>query len=313
MTPLTRSLSAAMLAGWLAGIGPASAAVTPRVSDEARFFSPDAVAKANQKIREIYRDYGKDLLIETVLRVPPDMQTKYKALGKRKFFAHWAIKRAEDSGCKGIYILLCKSPGHLQIEVGRSTRQRGFTLPDRDRLVQQMSPLLVKKNQMHNDAALMLAVDTIESTLRAKLGRQEIDNKKLEDDLNALDLLEPEPDTPEPLPPANPPEPAEGDLLWTWILVGAGVVVVLWLLSAVFRAIAVGGTSGGGGFFSALLAAMFGRAAGSSLYNTFSRRRESRNVLDAAASEPASPPRMPSNRVDSGTDDGGTDVDDDGK
>src|SRR5690606_996016 len=102
MTPLTRFFIAAALTGWLTGAGLASA-TTPRVSDEGGFFSSAAIEKANQKIRDIYRDYEKDLLIETVPRIPAELQSRYKGLGRKRFFVDWAVKRAEESGCKGIY------------------------------------------------------------------------------------------------------------------------------------------------------------------------------------------------------------------
>ena len=247
MTPLTRSITAALLGVRLAVAGLASAAVTPRVSDDAKFFSPGAVEQANQKIREIYRDYGKDLLIETVLRVPADLQPKYKALGKTKFFADWAARRAEDSGCKGIYVLLCKTPGHLQIEVGRLTRQRGFTLEDRNRLVQKMLPLLVKKDQKNNDAALALAVDTIESTLRASLGKQTTSDGKPAKEAITQGSAKPRPTVPASHPPANRPDAGGSPSLWTWVLIGVGGVVVIWLLFAMLRAVTGGGAAGPGG------------------------------------------------------------------
>ena len=63
---------AAALLGWLAAVAPASAAVPPVIKDEAKFFSDKARTEADAKIKEIYRETGKDLLIETFPSVPAD-------------------------------------------------------------------------------------------------------------------------------------------------------------------------------------------------------------------------------------------------
>ena len=144
MTRLTHYALLGVLVGWLVGAAPASAAVAPKVDDQGKFFSAEAVEKANQKIREIYREFNKDLLIETVPKIPSDLEAKYKEQGKSKFFVDWADKRAKDASVNGIYVLLCREPPHLQVEVGTKTRQRAFTLQDRDRLVGKMVPLLKK-------------------------------------------------------------------------------------------------------------------------------------------------------------------------
>ena len=254
-----RSLTATILVVGLLGVGPPLAAGSPRVGDEAKFFSPAAIEKANQKIRQIGRDYDKDVLIETVPRIPLDLQPKYRDLGKRKFFVYWAMKRAEEAGIKGIYVLLCKTPGHLQIEVGRVTRQRAFRLEQRDQLVQKMLPLLDKADKQGNDAALLLALDTIESSLRASLGKP----KAAAGGAGQVGIVEapdrPGPVAPAPIHPIRPPEPG-GISLWGWILVALAVFAGLWLLSALLRVIsgARAGGGSGGGVFGSLVAGMFG-------------------------------------------------------
>ena len=125
---------------WAAAL-PVAAAV-PRVNDEGKFFSPVAVERADRKISDIAREFRKELLVETVPGIPDRLQEKYKELGKKAFFEGWAFQRGKDAGLNGIYILICKAPSHLQVEVGHATRQRAFTLEDRDRLVRKMAELL---------------------------------------------------------------------------------------------------------------------------------------------------------------------------
>jgi hypothetical protein len=45
--------------GWLGIAGPASAAATYNVKDEGKFFSTEALQKADQRIQEIHRDFHK--------------------------------------------------------------------------------------------------------------------------------------------------------------------------------------------------------------------------------------------------------------
>ena len=139
---LVRNLAVAM--SLIAILGSAGSAVgrQPGGRRRGKVVSPGAIEKANERIREIARDYGKDLLIDTVPGIPIDLEGKYKEQGKQKFFNAWAEQRATGARVKGIYVLLSKQPGHLQIEVDKATRQKAFTTKDRDLLVQKMLPLL---------------------------------------------------------------------------------------------------------------------------------------------------------------------------
>ena len=73
-----------------------------------------------------------------------------------------------------------RQPGHLQIEVDRATRERGFPLTERDRLVQKLLPLLKEKKY---DAVLQEAVEVIASTLQANLGKPRPAADSVPDDL----------------------------------------------------------------------------------------------------------------------------------
>lgn len=112
----------------LALSAPASA-VAPEIKDEGKFFSADAVKKANEIIREIASKSDRDLLIETFATVPGDEEerAKVKKLGREEkydYFRKWAIKRAEATVVNGVYILICKDPTYFKIEVSRKARQQ---------------------------------------------------------------------------------------------------------------------------------------------------------------------------------------------
>jgi uncharacterized protein len=155
----------AVLAGWLTTAGLAAAAVfPPPVKDEGKFFSAETLDKVNKKARQLYTDFGCDVVVETFPAVPADMEAKYKELGKDKFFLEWARKRAGELGINGVYILICKSPGRVEVGLTGPAGKRQFAAGDRERIVNKMlGPFRDKKF----DEGLTAALGFIESTLKA--------------------------------------------------------------------------------------------------------------------------------------------------
>jgi uncharacterized membrane protein YgcG len=140
-------------------------AVAPEIKDEAKFFSEDAVKKANKQIREIARKYDKDLLIETVAGVPADQAERVKdmsAAERDKFMRNWAEDRADAAVVRGVYILVVKDPAHLQIVV---TRKSGLT----DKARRELRDLLVKDfREKRYDEGLEAAVKYVQEKLAAQ-------------------------------------------------------------------------------------------------------------------------------------------------
>lgn len=274
---------------WL-GAATSPAAVAASISDDGKFFSAAAVAKAEGKINEINRDYKKDLLIVTVAKVPEPLQAKYKELGKNEFFVYWARKRAEEAKVRGMYILICRDPEHLQMEIDRETRVKAFTLADRKRLVDKIVPLMREKKY---DAALAETVDFIGTTLRANPGKPAGRSNSA----------------------AHAPEQAaehHGASPWVWVVIVIVVLLGVWLLIGIVRAISgsggggggggFGGGGGGSGFFSSLLGGMFGAAAGMWMYDSFFRGGSSQS-FGSSPQDSASPGE--SGAGDFGGDNGG--------
>ncbi|MCI0457389.1 MAG: TPM domain-containing protein [Gemmataceae bacterium] len=80
----------------------------------------EAVKKADEQIREIYRKHDFDLLIETFATVPADQAAKVKAMdtkARSEFFVKWAQDRSKARAVRGIYILLCQEPRHMLVGV----------------------------------------------------------------------------------------------------------------------------------------------------------------------------------------------------
>ena len=76
---------------------PASATVTelavpPIIKDDGKFFSAEAVKKANEEIRDITRKFGRDLLVETFATVPADQAERVKTINadeRDRFFQNF--------------------------------------------------------------------------------------------------------------------------------------------------------------------------------------------------------------------------------
>lgn len=242
----------------------ALAALTPEVVDAAGFFGANATREANQVIKEIKDRYHKDLLIETYKTVPADKEAMFKDLDKRgqdRFFAEWGRDRAKFREVNGIYILICRDPGHLQIEVGNETEKRVFTLRDRDHLKDLMLEAFKKKDY---DRALLEGVAYVQKVMSQNVGRSAS---------GAVPLRQP-----------GAPRVQQGPNLGGWLCTGLMVVLGIWLVLGLFRAFSGGGGGyggpgygyggggwGGGGFFSGLMGGLFGAAAGSWMYDSFFR------------------------------------------
>ena len=120
-------------------------------------------------MQDIYRRFKVEVVIETFPSIPDTMKAQYKPEEKARFFRRWAETRATDEGLKGIYVLICKNPGHLQIEPDQLVRRKAFTLDQRDALVARMRRDSWRKNNMMRPLAEI--VDGIESTLETDLGQ----------------------------------------------------------------------------------------------------------------------------------------------
>jgi len=290
MNPMMRfarwALIPAMLCTWLLAAGPASAqnrAPAREVQDEAGFFSPAAVQKANAVIAEIHRAYKKDVLIETFVSAPADAKSldlSNKNV-EREYFQKWAARRFKSDQVDGIYVLICKDPKWVQPAVGQRTRELGiFTNQNRD----ELGRIFLKDLHAGKpDEALLQAVNYVRDTLRthaqAVRGNAQVF----------------------PVPPGQVHQrgaPVEENdwrsHIFGWVCLGIVALLVIWLVFGLIRAFTTprggymggpgggpggpgyggggygggyGGGGGGGGFMTGLLGGMFGAVAGNWMYN----------------------------------------------
>jgi uncharacterized protein len=226
------------------------APVQANVRDEAHLFQPNTVEKANALIREIWQRDGKDLLVETLAEPPAgkmDEATSADPKVKDRFFKNWALTRAREAHVNGVYVLICKEPGHVEIEVGDDTRRRAFSDEDRRRLTQIFIDHFRKKEF---DTGLLQGVQFVHDTLDRNLSHGRAAAPRRDE--------------------GQPRGGGQPSGLGGWLCFGLMGLGAILLVVALFRAIGGGGRGyGGGGFLSSMLGGLFGAAAGMWIYDTF--------------------------------------------
>ena len=119
----------------LAVFGPAAfAAAEPGIHDGGMFFSEEALSEAADIVRVIRQAYDRDVVVETYAAVPDELREDLAREGKEKFYADWLERRAKELGVRGVFVLITREPGRVQVGVDRTTRQRVFTVKDREAL-----------------------------------------------------------------------------------------------------------------------------------------------------------------------------------
>lgn len=86
------------------------------VSDNAKMFGDDAVARANALVKRIAELRGLDVLVETHAKVPAAGAEKVKtAEGKLAYFRDWTRDRMRERGAE-VGILICQEPSFFYVE-----------------------------------------------------------------------------------------------------------------------------------------------------------------------------------------------------
>ena len=267
------------VAGVLLAANPAFAV---DVKDDGEFFSKSALEKANGQIADLKKEYSKDLYIETLKSVPADKADEFEKMDKAdraRFFVKWSGERATAAKVKGIYVLITKKPGHVEIQVDRQTREHGFGANESKQLRAKFVDGLQHKEP---DKALLDAVEYVKQTLKSK---HRADAPPAAGNRHhATNHDAPVRHGPAPGPVVRN---AAGMGWLGWVLVAVGIFLVFRVLGALFRGMTGGGGGGGyggggsgpggygygggggggGGFMGSLMTGMLGAVAGNWIYN----------------------------------------------
>lgn len=239
------------------------------VQDQAGLFDPAVINSVNQELAQTDQQYHEDLVVESFAAIPAVKEADERRLGKKEFFAEWARERAKALQVTGVYVLICKHPGHLQVEVGNETRKRAFTLANRDQLVQILDRRF-EAGQFNE--GLQQGTAYFRQSLQANLGTG---RPAAGGDGNGK--------------PHKGWSPLGGGLMGL-VCIGLAVLAVIWVIMGIVRAASAarGGNGpgpgpgygpgygpapgfGGGGFMPGLLGGLFGAAAGNWMYDRFFR------------------------------------------
>jgi uncharacterized protein len=260
---LLMSVFGAILSG--AGL-PAQAG---EIRDDAAFFSPPALEKADAQLAELHKRYGKEVRIETFKTVPGgrgDEVAKMDSADRGRYFEKWARDRATTEHVQGIFVLISRHPGHVEIAVDRQTQNQGFGAKERNEL---RDKFMTGFRHEKYDEALQSSVDYLSQTFKAKLhaksgahvpagaahGRGNVDNQ--------------------------PRAEGQGIGWLGWVLIIGAVFLGIRLIGALFGGM-MGGHSGGGGYgggpgygggggggmFGSLMTGLLGAVAGNYLYHS---------------------------------------------
>jgi hypothetical protein len=232
------TLVSILLIGCFAAVARAGA-LAPGVRDEAAYFKPQTVQKANEEIKDLQRELHKDLLIETFKTVPADKVKAVRGMGRaarEDFFARWAEERARAEGVDGVYVLMCKSPPFTQVSLGPETDDQLF--PDGDR--QRLADLLANHwSSRRYDQDLLDAIGFVRIRLNSNINNP------------------------------SPPQKSWNGLVLLWIVLG---ILGLWVVIGVLRALVSylgrepvvdnSGPAPGVRLLGGLVGALFGKWAG---------------------------------------------------
>jgi TPM domain len=159
-------------------VGVVLAVYPPAIRDEGKFFKPETVEKANAKIHAIYKNYRKDVIIETYPSIPPETEKKFRGENKlaedrkldederKELFRFWSRSRQEELGVNGVYVLINRKPAHLDVSVDRETERKALTVKERNKMAKR---LLEQFKDHEFDSGLLTLLENVESDLKTNL------------------------------------------------------------------------------------------------------------------------------------------------
>jgi hypothetical protein len=273
-------LTAALLAGGLLAMpAPAKADKvaakhpgTLHVYDGGHLFSAAGADRAKNALNNTQFSYGLSVTVDTHEKIPDAKKGEYKDDAKAAFFRKWAEESAKGDRAHGVYILICRSPGYVEVIADKPTRDRGFS-NENERKLRDIFLGAFKDSKAAKEAGKS---DEEQVRIRdeALLGAVGYITTDLKDTSVVV------PTTGKGRTTSTTPANTGGRSVMGWIWIGLGVLLVVWLVVGIIRMFTSpagyyggggygggGYGGGGGGFFSGLVGGMFGAMAGMWMYN----------------------------------------------
>ena len=295
---LMKSFFATGLMGTLLCLAPALTSAAD-ISDGGGFFTAETLATANQSIRDLEQKSGHTVRVETFAAVPADKVeavSKMDAKQREAFFSSWVHDRAEAAQSRGLVVLMCRQPSHLNVWVGKPIQGAGFGAAQAKSVKELMLTSFRAKEYDKGLTNALAQLSTTFAELKAPATKPASALQTTRDPKHAGQ--QPTPATVRHVPaasvpvqqapikghqaplPANPPSAWPGIITVLMLVVGG-----IFAISMISRMFGGGGQShggygapgggyggggGGGGFMNGLAGGIFGAVAGNWLYGQFS-------------------------------------------
>lgn len=210
------------------------------IIDNAKMFSPGCVARC-KNLLQMHAHDGFCAIIETFNYAE---RTKFSsASDKDKFFQDWLILAAKKRDAKGVYVLICKNPGRVQVNFHQSMYARGYTKADETRIANMAknAGVAARANGERN-------FDNLLAALVAALGTAERNHRRpAEAELQPVVAIHPihhmmvlrnqnNQAVPAEAAPVVDAAPEPNGIRWIPLLVVVGVVLVIGIVCYVFAA-----------------------------------------------------------------------------
>lgn len=308
--------AALMALGWLAGFSAialnSSIVNAGEIRDEAGFFSPSALSSAQESLKQIEARDKVTINIETHSTIPASKQAAFKALPKSEwstFYRSWIqeLVRGDKAKSKGVFVLITKTPGHLEFAVPAELKQRGFNSSLQTGF---SSKLLEDFRNKQFDQGLVSAVgylNTVTPTLKPAAVKSAYNPRPVRwanqpaNRPQSLNGQQAEREDGAVIPAQQPVRHANSWGIWNWVILGGVVWLVFIVISSLIRSFSggagggqgVGGYGspaygspgyGGGGFMSNMLGGLAGAMAGNWLYNSMFSGHSSAHGADWSGS-----------------------------
>lgn len=265
----TLAVVGALLAG--ARASTASDAGTMRVDDQAGAFTPEGISKATEAFRQTTFQAPTYLTIVTVGRVPQDRRAEFDAAAsnpdqRAKFFDTWARELASTEAQKGVFVLVYLETTHdgkerfivRTLASEQTDVYRSFTDADARRVSAILTTGLEQAKGKTADEAKTLRDTALEEATNFVADQLKNTTLPREKGQHAV---------------AGGRRAGIGSGVMGWVCMGVCVLLGVWVVVGLIRAMSGGGGyggyggPGGGGFFSSLMGGMFGTMAGMWMYN----------------------------------------------
>jgi uncharacterized protein len=261
----------AALAGKTVAATPSKGQMT--VDDTAGVFHPDSVIKAEAKFNGVTFKSPTQLMVKTFQGVPKERKAdfdkaKTDPTAKKRFMEDWARELAKAETVRGVFVLVCLEAQRVEVVSDRQADlYRHFDDSKCDTMAKRMVESfrgLDKKTDDEKKIArgegLVNATDYFISQVKGTAAPESSGTTHTDGGTETKKA---------------------GMPWWGWVLIVAGVLLFIWVIIALIRAMSgnvygpgyggygYGGGGGGGGFFPSLLGGMFGAMAGMWMYNSF--------------------------------------------